>query len=128
MRKMSSEIFNKTLELEMHGIRKSILIEETYNKYEDSPRKVQIDSMEGHGTFIMLDISEISDGCAVIEWIFVGASENKHLKSGYAKAGHILDGSRKLVALSARTICKNFLELKQLRIKRNYRVSDRRYR
>ena len=46
----------------MPGIRKVIPKEETYNKYGDAARKIEIDAIEKRGTFIRVPVSEMPDG------------------------------------------------------------------
>ena len=36
--------------------------EETYNKYADTARKLEIDAIRQHGAFAMIHFSEIPDG------------------------------------------------------------------
>ena len=59
--------------------------DETYNKYGDSERKVEIDPMVGHGSYARFDISAIPRDCAVIGGRFVSAMANEPLKFRYAK-------------------------------------------
>ena len=54
----------------MHRIRYGAPKDETYNKYGDADRKVDIDSLEEHGNFARYDISEIPDGCAEFDGAF----------------------------------------------------------
>ena len=46
----------------MPGMRKEIPKEETYTKYGDAARKVEIESTEKHGAFSGVPFSEIPDG------------------------------------------------------------------
>ena len=62
---MSSEISEKIQEQEMHGVGKAMPSGGTCNKYGDDTRKVDVDALEEHGTFIRLDISKIPDFRAV---------------------------------------------------------------
>ena len=71
--KMQSAKFNlpratseKISENEMHGIRKKIPKEETYNKYGDAARKVEIEAIGIHGTCAGVPFSGIPEG--VLNW------------------------------------------------------------
>ena len=50
------------LENEMPGMRKEIPKEETYNKYGDAARKIEIEAIEKHGTFIRIPFGQIPTG------------------------------------------------------------------
>ena len=47
------------LENEMPGMGKEIPKEETYNKYGDAARKIEIEAIEKHGTFIRVPFDQI---------------------------------------------------------------------
>ena len=47
------------LENEMPGMRKEIPKEETYNKYGGAARKIEIEAIEKHGTFIRVPFGQI---------------------------------------------------------------------
>ena len=53
---------------------------ETYNNYGDPARTVGIDSIEEHGTFVTVGISEIPEICAGIEGIFFYKIKHKQEK------------------------------------------------
>ena len=46
----------------MPGMRKEIPKEETYNKYGDAARKIEIEAIEKHGTFIRVPFEQIPSG------------------------------------------------------------------
>ena len=55
----------------MPGMRKEIPKEETYNKYGDAARKIEIEAIEKHGTFIRVPFEQIPSGESLIEGRFV---------------------------------------------------------
>ena len=61
--------------------------EATYNKYGDTARKIEIESLGKHGTCFRGDVSEIPGCCSVIGGRLAYAAKNKSLISGYAKTG-----------------------------------------
>ena len=52
----------------MPGIRKVIPKEETYNKYVDEARKVEIEAIGKHGDFKRVPFSGIPDGGVADRW------------------------------------------------------------
>ena len=51
--------------------------EETYNKYGDSARKIEIGTIGGDVAFARIPFSEATAGASLIEGIFVYAVKNK---------------------------------------------------
>ena len=86
--KMKSMDFNlpssRSVEIaanEMPGMRKEMPIGETFSKYGDSARRVEIESIEKHGTFIGIHLSEIPDVGSLIEGRFVYTVGNKPISA-----------------------------------------------
>ena len=53
--------------------KKEIPKEETYNKYGDAARRIEIASIEKHGTFAQIPFEQIPNGVSLIEGGFVYA-------------------------------------------------------
>ena len=70
-------------------MRKEIPKEQTQNKYMGAARKIEIDAVGKHGTFIRVPFSEIPDGESLIEGRFVYKIKNKPIAAGRKKPVHI---------------------------------------
>ena len=91
----------------MPGMRGEIPKGETYNKYGDAARKIEIDATGDSGTFIRVPFSEIPDAESLVEWRFVYTMGNKSLSPGHKKTGEYVGENRKL---RARFCVKGFRE------------------
>ena len=86
--KLSRERSERILENEMPGMEKEIPQEETQNTYGGDARKIEIEAIGKHGTFIRVPFSEIPDGESLIAGRFVYTIKNKPIDAG-RKTGHI---------------------------------------
>ena len=75
----------KIIEREMHGAGEAIQKEETYNKYGGAARRIEIEAIGEHGTFVRTLATEIPEGEVVIDGRFVYTTKHRPVKSGYAK-------------------------------------------
>ena len=82
---------------EMPGAGKEIPKEETYNKFGDAARKIEIGAIGKHGTFARIPFAEIPNGASVIEGRFVYTIKINPF-GGCEKTGANLDENRKLDA------------------------------
>ena len=125
----------------MPGMRKEIPKAETYNKYGDAARKVEIEATGKHGAFKRSPCSGIPEGESLIAGRFVYTMGNKPIAAGRKKTGAEVGENRKL---EARFCAKGFREfaesnasaptvqLQSIRLrlaviayrKRNFRVMD----
>ena len=79
----------------MRGMGKETPKEETYNKYGDADRKIEIEAIEKHGTFVRIPFGQVPIGESLIEGRFAYTIKNKPLSAGYGKTGAYLDENRK---------------------------------
>ena len=106
---------------------KGIQKEETYSKYGDDAREIEIESLEKHGTYIRVGISEIPECRAVMEGGFLCTVKNESLTYGYKK--------RDLTSAIKENRCSSLRKWRpgippravRLRIRRNYRSYGRCY-
>ena len=84
-------------ENEMPGMRKEIPKEETYNKYGDSARKIEIGAIGKRGTFIRIPFQKFRGRSAERRAIFV-QNENKQIADCRKITGACVDEHRKLDA------------------------------
>ena len=116
---------------EIPGTRYAIPQVETYRKYGDASRKVEIDALEERGTFPILGF--FWGGIAYSrsetdECLLFYAMAKRPLKYGYAGPGAYVCGNRKSDALFARMVCQNFRVCAPRRKRYNYSVYGMRCR
>ena len=71
----------------MPGMRMGIPKEETYYKYGEDDRKVEIEAIGKHGTFGRIPSSEVPDGEPLTEGRFAYAVKNKPISAGHIETG-----------------------------------------
>ena len=82
----------------MPGMRKEFPKEETYNKYGDAARKIEIGAIENTELLYESPFLEFRNGVTEREGRFVYAMGDKPIKAGHKRAGSYIDESRKLDA------------------------------
>ena len=87
------------LENETPSIRQEIPKEETYDKYGDASRKIEIWAIGEHGGFARIHFTVIPQAVSLIAGIFVYTVGNKPISAGYAKAGANVGENRELGAV-----------------------------
>ena len=94
----------------MPGMRNEIHKEETYIKYGDAARKVEIEATGKHGAFKRSPCSGIPEGESLIAGRFVYTMGNKPIAAGRKKTGAYVGTNRKLDARFCVKVRREFVE------------------
>ena len=94
----------KIIEQDMHGMRKGIPKEETYNYYGDAPRRVEIAALGDHGPFSRVSSKDVPKAEVCINGRFVYTIKRKQSKAGHTRTNAYIDSQRRLDARFAREV------------------------